>query len=160
MEKVAYWLNEAANRDHAQAIYDLAALYRNGAGVQRDDAKAVALFAKAAASGHVDAQVEYAVALANGRGVPKNEAAAVALLRIAAERGNAIAQNRLARAYSAGFGVPADRIQAAKWHILARAAGESDFKLDLMVISLRPDERAKAESLAQAWREQIAEAAR
>ena len=51
-------------------------------------------------------------------------------------------------------GVPADRIQAAKWHILARAAGESDIKLDLMVISLRPQERKQAEALAQEWREQ------
>jgi len=98
--------------------------------------------------------------LANGKGVPKDEAGAVALLRLAAERGNAVAQNRLARAFSAGAGLPADRIQAAKWHILARAAGESDLKLDLMVISLRPPERKQAEALAQEWREQTAEAAR
>jgi hypothetical protein len=98
--------------------------------------------------------------LANGKGVPKNDAAAVSLLRVAAERGNAVAQNRLARAYSAGFGLPADRIQAAKWHLIARAAGESDLRLDLLIMSLRGPERHKAESLAQAWREQTGEAAR
>ncbi len=159
-QKAAYWLEQAAKKDHAQAAYDLAALYRSGDGVLHDEAKAAAWLAKAAADGHADAQVEYAIMLANGQGVAKDEAAAVALLRVAAERGNPVAQNRLARAYSAGLGLNKDRIQAAKWHILARAAGESDFRLDLFVISLRPDERKQAESLARAWREQTAEAAR
>ena len=99
--------------------------------------------------------------LANGKGVPKDEAGAVALLRLAAERGNAVAQNRLARAYSAGLGLPADRIQAAKWHILARAAGESDLKLDLMVDLAAPATNAsRRKPLRRTWREQTAEAAR
>ena len=91
----------------------------------------------------------YAIALGAGKGVPKDEAGAVALFRLAAERGNAVAQNRLARAYSAGVGLDKDRIQAAKWHILARQAGESDLRMDFFVMSLRPDERKKAEALAQ-----------
>ena len=110
--------------------------------------------------GNADAQLEYAIALGGGKGVPKDEAGAVALFRLAAERGNAVAQNRLARAFSAGFGLDKDRIQAAKWHILARQAGESDLRMDFFVMSLRPDERKRAEALAQAWREETAEATR
>jgi TPR repeat protein len=128
--------------------------------VPKDDAKAAALLARAADAGHADAQVEYAVMLANGKGVKKDEKAAVKLLRIAAERGNPVAQNRLARAYSAGVGVAADQIEACKWHLLARAAGESDLRLDLLVMSLKPVERQKAESLARDWRRETAEAAR
>jgi TPR repeat protein len=115
---------------------------------------------KAAGEGHADAQLEYAIMLANGKGVAKDEAAAVALLRVAAERGNAIAQNRLARAYSAGVGVTADRIEAAKWHILARAAGAADLRLDFLVMGLRRPERVKAEAQARAWREQTEQTTR
>jgi uncharacterized protein len=143
-----------------QAVYDLATLYRNGAGVPKDEAKAAALLAKAADAGHSAAQVEYAVMLANGKGVTKNEAEAVKFLRMAAERGNPVAQNRLARAYSAGFGIAPDRIEACKWHLVARAAGEADLKLDLLLMALKPEERKKAETLAQAWRDAQGEATR
>jgi TPR repeat protein len=160
MQKAAYWLDLAAKKDHMQAAYDLATLYRNGAGVPKDEAKAAALLAKAAEAGHAAAQVEYAIMLANGKGVPKNEAEAVKVLRSAAERGNPVAQNRLARAYSAGFGVAPDRVEACKWHLIARAAGEADLKLDLLLMSLKPDERKKAEAFAKSWRDGQAAVAR
>ena len=61
-----------------------------------------------------------------------------------------MAQNRLARAYSAGVGLPKDIIQAAKWHILARQAGEPDLRLDLLVMSLKPPEREKGGTFPKA----------
>ena len=110
--------------------------------------------------GNADAQLEYAIALGSGKGVPKDEAGAVALFRLAAERGNAVAQNRLARAYSAGVWLGQGSHSSCKMAHPGASAGESDLRLDFFVMSLRPEERKQAEALAQAWREQTAEAAR
>jgi TPR repeat protein len=75
------------------------------------------------------------------------------MFRLAAEQGNPVAQNRLARLYANGAAVPADPVQAAKWHLLAREAGVSDFTLDLMLAKLTPEQRAAADKAAEAWRQ-------
>jgi hypothetical protein len=43
-------------------------------------------------------------------------------------------------------------VQAAKWHLLARSVGVSDFSLDIMLARLTPDERVQAERSVDAWR--------
>jgi TPR repeat protein len=90
--------------------------------------------------------------LFKGEGVPADEARAAKLFRHAAEQGNPIAQNRLARLYANGVVVKADPVQAAKWHLLARGAGVSDFTLDLMLARLTKEQRAEAEKAADGWR--------
>ena len=40
------------------------------------------------------------------------------------------------------------------------SSSESDLRLDFLVMSLKPAERQKAESLAREWRQETAEAAR
>jgi len=89
--------------------------------------------------------------LFKGRGVAKNPTKAAAFLQSAANKGNPVAQNRLARAFMGGVGLPVDKIEAAKWHLLARDAGVIDFNLDLFMSGLSPDERTEAEKSAQAW---------
>jgi hypothetical protein len=42
-------------------------------------------------------------------------------------------------------------VVATKWHLLARSAGLSDFRLDLYITKLTPEERTKAEKAADAW---------
>ena len=44
------------------------------------------------------------------------------------------------------------QVEAAKWHLLARAAGVSDFNLDLLLGKLKPEERAAADKAAADWR--------
>ena len=51
----------------------------------------------------------------------------------------------------------ADPVQAAKWHLLAREAGVSDFSLDIVLSKLTKEERAKAEKAAEDWREEALE---
>ena len=51
------------------------------------------------------------------------------------------------------MGVKQSLVEAAKWHLLARAKGVSDFKLDIVISKLSPDDRAKAEQHATAWNE-------
>jgi hypothetical protein len=50
-----------------------------------------------------------------------------------------------------GIGAPQDKIQGAKWHLVAKAAGNGDLMLDAEVGKLSPDDRAKAEALARRW---------
>ena len=56
------------------------------------------------------------------------------------------------RLYANGVAVKADSVQAAKWHLLARGAGVSDFSLDIVLSKLTPEDRAKAEEAAENWR--------
>jgi len=91
--------------------------------------------------------------LFKGHGVAVDEARAAKLFRLAAEQGNPIAQNRLARLYANGVVVKADPMQAAKWHLLARSAGVSDFNLDIVLSKLTKEQRAEAEKAAEDWRD-------
>ena len=65
-----------------------------------------------------------------------------------------MAQNRLARLYANGVAVKADPVQAAKWHLLAREAGVSDFTLDMFLAKLTPEQRAAANKAAADWRDE------
>ena len=106
---------------------------------------------RAADGGLTAAQVDYAVMLFKGRGVAKDEAAAAGLFSQAAQKGNPIAQNRFARLLAHGIGVKQDLRAAAQWHLLARAAGVSDFWLDLQLAKLSEAERLAAERAAHSF---------
>jgi uncharacterized protein len=144
----------AAEAGVAAAQYDLGSLYATGTGVDPPNAfEAAKWIGKAAAAGHTDAQVEYAVLLFRGHGVPPDQKHGAQLFRAAAEKGVAIAQNRLARCYANGAGVDKDLVQAAKWHVIAKAAGGEDETLDKLVAKLSKADRAKAEKAADEWRD-------
>jgi TPR repeat protein len=95
--------------------------------------------------------VEYAIALFNGTGVARDQTGAAALFTKAARRGSPIAQNRLARIYSGEFGQPAAPKEAIKWHLIAKAGGESDPALDAYAAKQDPQTRAAAEQAAKPW---------
>jgi TPR repeat protein len=59
----------------------------------------------------------------------------------------------LARCYANGAGVEKDLVEAAKWHLIAKAAGEEDETLDKLVAKLGKADRAKAEKAADEWRD-------
>ena len=62
-----------------------------------------------------------------------------------------IAQNRLAWVLYYGSGTPADKIEAYKWHLVAKTAGKGDIQLDEKFANLSPDDRAKGELAAKRW---------
>jgi TPR repeat protein len=109
------------------------------------------LWSQAALADNTDAQVEYAIALYNGEGIAPNQDAAAALFRKAALHGSAIAQDRLARILTSGKGAPANPVEAMKWHLISRAAGETDLELDGIMEKLTTDQRAAAEKAAKPW---------
>jgi TPR repeat protein len=149
--QAAEYFRAAAVAGNPEAQYALGTLYKEGRGVPRDFREAARLLGAAAAANFTDAQVEYAIALFNGNGVPRDEQAAAALLRKAAVKGNPIAQNRLARLLATGRGVPANAVEAAKWAIVAKAAGVHDTWLDNFVQSLTSTDRDAAQHAAQPW---------
>ena len=73
------------------------------------------------------------------------------LLRKAARQNNPIAQNRLARVLVTGQGAPADKLEALKWHLVAKTAGKGDLMLDEALAQLSPEERIKVQDAARTW---------
>jgi TPR repeat protein len=127
-----------------------------GRGVSKDLREAARLLGAAALAQHVDAEVEYGIALFNGTGVAKDEAAAGRYLKHAAHSGHPVAQSRLAFMYATGRGLPANPVEAAKWHLIAKAGGTNDQFLEDFVRKMSPEDRAAAEKAAQPWLAAIA----
>jgi hypothetical protein len=144
-------LRVAADAGNPEAQYALATFYKDGTAVPKDVEKAVRLLQAAALADNVEAEVEYAIAMYNGTGTPRNQPAAVALLRKAAKQNNPIAQNRLAWVLAGGQGAPVDKVEALKWHIVAKTAGKGDPGLDDAFADMSPADRAKAEAEAKQW---------
>ena len=51
--------------------------------------------------------------------------------------------------FAAGRGMPADPVEAIKWHLISKAGGATDLKLDAFMRQQKPDVRAAAEKAAQ-----------
>ena len=140
--RAAMHIRYAAEQGVAAAQYDLAALYRNGHGIEPDAYLATTWLRRAADAGMPSAQFEYAVALLQGRGLNADRPRVLEYLFAAARHGIAGAQNRLAHIYSEGRIVRRDMVEAAKWRLVAKAAGlppqPHDASLD-KAISKLPD---------------------
>ena len=87
--------------------------------------------------------------------MPPDQQRGARMFKAAAEQGVAVAQNRLARCYAHGAGVEMNVVEAATWHLIAKAGGEEDKNLDELVARLSKGERAKAEKAAEAWRQKL-----
>ena len=97
----------------------------------KDPRESARLLGAAALAWNTDAEVEYGIALFNGTGVAKNESAAANYLSRAARKGSPDrAEPARASCTPRGRGVKADPVQAARWHLIARAGGDSDPFLD------------------------------
>ena len=103
---------------------NLAKIFRDGLGVQRDYAVAVRWCRKAAEQGNARAQTNLGSVYSNGYGVAKDDLLAVDWYRKAAEQGYAIAQFCLAVRHANGRGVEKDDAIAAEW---CRKAAEQGY---------------------------------
>ena len=100
---LAEWRSLAEDGD-AQAQTAIAALYRHGEGVARDEAEAVRWYLSAARQGEVNAQLNLGEMYAQGIGLPRDRVRAYLWLSLAAAQGRAWAARRrdeIARAMSA-----------------------------------------------------------
>ena len=154
-QKAFTLIAQAAKGGDPHARFDLGQFFQNGVGGKWDDVQAAHWTELAAIEGLADAQVEFAVMLFKGRGVPANQPRAAWFFTAAAEHGNPVAQNRLANLYASGVVYTKDVVTAAKWHLLARRAGVSDFRLDYLLSTLSPEQRVQADADATQWLERV-----
>lgn len=150
----------AAEKGVVAAMYDLGTLYATGTGTEANAFEAAKWIGKAANEGYPEAEVDYAVILMKNHELPEAQLnnmrrRAVELLRAASRKGIAAAQNRLAHCYLDGVGTKKNAVEAAKWHLIAKAGGHGDAELDKAVAALSTGDRQKANVAAAAWREQM-----
>ncbi len=151
LARAAELMRRAADAGSPEAQYALATFYKEGRGVTKDLNEAARLLGLAARSGHTDSEVEYAIALFNGTGIAKNESAAGNYFLKAAQKNNPVAQNRLAWMYATGRGIKAEPVEAARWHLIAKAGGVDDQPLDELIRKMNPTDRAMGENKAKPW---------
>jgi len=92
-----------AEKGDAAAQYQLGCQYRQGTHVEKNYAKALQWFEKAAFQGHVEAQHRVAICYNNGEGTLPDRFKAYAWYLIAAKNGNEYAQAKQ-RVYEAKMG--------------------------------------------------------
>ena len=119
------WYRKAAEEGLANAQNNLAWMYVNGRGVERNYGQAIEWIRKAAEQGLARAQNNLGWMYTTGRGVERNYRQAAEWSRKAAAQGNAQAQYRLGTMYANGRGVERDYEQAVMWFRKAAAQGNS-----------------------------------
>jgi len=145
---------QAADRGHAAAYFNLGLLHELGRGVTPDVAAAFGHYLKAAELGFPPAQFNVGNMYANGNGVPQDFFAALRWFREAADRGLPEAQYNVALAYEHGRGVVKDESLAQRWYRAAAEQGyvRAQFNLGLMLAEGRgaPPDRLAAASFYRA----------
>ncbi|KAI8622738.1 hypothetical protein BC830DRAFT_1087561 [Chytriomyces sp. MP71] len=136
------WLNEAAIRDHPDALLLLGKMYSDSTvrkwevkrriirvGKNEDEsyhfdlALAADFYLRAAEQGDLEAMFKLGKAYENGAGVPKSERNAYEWYYASAVKGFARAQNIIGWCYWKGFGVPKDMVEACRWYRRAAEQG-------------------------------------
>ncbi|MDR2219666.1 MAG: SEL1-like repeat protein [Methylobacillus sp.] len=92
IKDVVKWLDKSAAQGDAYAQFGLGALYRDGEGVPKDEAKAVELIRLAAEQGLANAQYTLGNMYASGEGVKEDKAEAAKWYKKAADQGHAYAK--------------------------------------------------------------------
>jgi TPR repeat protein len=117
-------LDFAVGKGHPAASFNLGLLLLSQ-GDKTNEARAAALFERAADAQIADAQYALAVLYREGRGVPKDAGRAVELLEQAASNGNVAAEVELAIMQFNGEGMPKDEAGAAKRFRIAAMRGNA-----------------------------------
>lgn len=128
VEAAVRWLQAGVKAGDTECMIDLGNLYYEGEDLDQDDAKALALYAAAAA--HGDALGAYNAGLvyeASGEDLTQ----ALNWYRRAAGGGDQGGMYKVAKAYQLGRGVATDEVQAVAWMTKAAQAGSSEALNDL-----------------------------
>ena len=72
-QQAAYWYQQAAEKGHPEAQYNLAVLYASGKGVKRDEAQAARWVSASAGQGYALAQADLGKRFATGNGVAQDD---------------------------------------------------------------------------------------
>ncbi len=121
--EAAKWLEIAVSQGHKAAQLPLAAMYRDGHGVDKNYERALALFTSAANDGYPSAQFSLGVMYRLGEGVKRDYVEALKWYRMAAKQGDAESQNSLGVMYESARGTKTDMAKAYMWYELAAHNG-------------------------------------
>ena len=149
--EAAKWLRKAADRNHAEAQFYLAAALEKGLGVKQDFAEAAAWYRKSAEQGSASAQINLGTLHLDGHGVKQDAAEAVRWFRRAAAQGHVVAQFNSGLAAAEGKGVKTDLADAYFWLTLAIRQGHETAHHAREQVSLQmlPDQIFEASQRAQ-----------
>lgn len=123
--QAAKWLEIAVSQGHMAAKLPLAAMYRDGNGVEINYRRAVNLFMSAANYGYPSAQFSLGAMYRNGEGVELNYPRAIKWYRMAAIQNYAESQNNLGIMYESGRGIKRDITKAYMWFEIAAKNGST-----------------------------------
>ena len=108
-------LKQNAEQGDAPAQYELARVYYDGKGTEKDLKLAFSWYKKSADQGYVPAQYGLALMYYNGEGTKKDMEFAFSWYKESAEQGDTLAQNGLAGMYYRGEGTEKDLKLAFDW---------------------------------------------
>jgi TPR repeat protein len=138
----AEWYQKAAAQNYPPALNNLARLYADGRGVQKDVPKAIEMWSRAAEAGNATARFNLGLQYTTGSGVPKDMKKAADHLLQAAESGLPEAQFAIAGLYRDGTGVEKDLQAARQWFDRAAAAGFEPARKELASLDKASDAAA------------------
>lgn len=126
ISRALHWLTKAAQAGQDCAQYALGKLYRDGGAVEKDAAKATALFQQAAEQDNGFAAYALGRLFLDGVDgqLDRNVPAALRWLRRSAELGNQFGQYRLGKILLSGEVAPKNAAEAIRW--LTAAAGQGN----------------------------------
>lgn len=116
----------AARQDDPVGQYNLAVLYYNGEGVNKDLLQAHKWFRKSAELGYADAQYDLGLMYLDGEGTAQDPKTGIEWMMKSAEQDHAEAQFELAKAYQSGVGIEQNLAEAIKWYNKAKENGQED----------------------------------
>lgn len=124
------WL-PLAEKDNADAQYNLGILYQKGLGVEKNPKTAFIWYKRASANGHTDAMYNLGIMYDKGRVIYRSPKDATNWWKKAAELGNAAAQFNIAVEYAYGRTLGKDVPLAIKWWKKAATQGHKDSRTAL-----------------------------
>ncbi|MDR5894426.1 tetratricopeptide repeat protein [Halomonas mongoliensis] len=117
-EKGRYWLEEAAGQGAAEAYSELARMYRDGMGVEKNISRFEEYLAEAGGRGLLSARSHLLDLYRDGDpelGIGPDEEKYLYWLEVTAEDGLTMSMRNLARRYQQGRGVERDPAKALEW---------------------------------------------
>ena len=150
-------LIERANRDDAQAQYDLAVYFATRRSEGLASSEAVHWLKRAAGQGHIEAQSDLGLLYYRGAGVLQDSAEAARWLRRAAEQGHAASQADLGRLHYLGDGVPRNLERAVNWYRKAAERGFAPAQFNLAGLLASGTGVSKDSERAARWYREAAE---
>ena len=147
-------IKKAASLGDSQAYADLAILYAQGFGVDKDYNKAVYWLQKGINAKNKTAYYNLAYLYMVGEGVSKNTSKAFELYTQAAKMNYKDAQKKLAGFYMKGSLVKRNLVQAYKWYSLAALQGDQTSASMLSVLSqqMTKEQLSQANKLVQQFK--------